>query len=80
VYWQNETCRVIVCEHQQWCAAPLLFGLLKCPVAPRMKAELLGTLAALARTPELADSLWHALEASQVRQKSLYKILENIYN
>lgn len=55
-----------MCENQQWSVVMLLFGLVSCSVPPQMKAELLRTLAALAKTPEIAATLWQTLEASQV--------------
>ncbi|WAR08423.1 NU205-like protein, partial [Mya arenaria] len=63
---QSDNCRVAMCENQHWSVVMLLFGLVSCAVPPTMKAELLRTLAALARTPEIAATLWQTLEASQI--------------
>ncbi|XP_052238220.1 nuclear pore complex protein Nup205-like isoform X2 [Dreissena polymorpha] len=63
---QNENCRILVCENQHWSVVMLLFGLVSCSVPPHMKSVLLRTLTALARTPEIAATLWQTLEASQI--------------
>lgn len=56
-----------MCESQAWLPIASLFGLLGCPVPLRLKAQILSTLAAFAKSPEIASSLWHTLELSQVR-------------
>ena len=43
-------------------------GLLTCSVPPRLKAALLNTLAAFAKTPDIAVNLWQAVESTQVRE------------
>jgi len=54
-----------MCESQAWLPVASLFGLLGCPVPHRLKAQILSTLAAFAKSPEIAYSLWHTLEQSQ---------------
>ena len=54
-------------ENQQWLPHVVILGLVACPIPPRLKAALLLTLAGFARTPDLAASLWHAVEHSQVK-------------
>lgn len=56
----------MICENQQWSVVMLMFGLITCSVPPKMKSELLRTLAAFARTAEIASTLWQTLETSQV--------------
>ncbi|KAL3882663.1 hypothetical protein ACJMK2_028981 [Sinanodonta woodiana] len=63
---ESESCRIALCENQQWSAIVVLFGLVTCSVPAPMKAELLRMLAALAKTPEIASNLWQTLEASQI--------------
>ena len=65
-FFQSEQCRLVICENQQWSVVMLLFGLITCSVPPKMKSELLRTLAAFARTAEIASTLWQTLESSQV--------------
>ena len=63
---QDESSRISLCENQQWLPSVVLVGLVGCSVPPNMKAVILKTLAALARTPELAAKLWQAIEVAQV--------------
>ncbi|XP_062568541.1 nuclear pore complex protein Nup205-like [Saccostrea cucullata] len=62
----NENCRVAFCENQQWQVAVVLFGLVTCSIPLDLKAEIFRVLAAFAKTPDVAASLWHTLEASQI--------------
>ncbi|XP_063238890.1 nuclear pore complex protein Nup205 [Bacillus rossius redtenbacheri] len=62
----NESARVALCSGPQWMAMTVLLGLVSCSVPIPLKAELLLTLAALARSPSTAATLWHSLEASQI--------------
>ncbi|XP_077999885.1 nuclear pore complex protein Nup205-like [Glandiceps talaboti] len=63
---QDETARISLCENQSWLPIQLLFGLLSCSIPPVLKGELLLTLAALAKSPEIAATLWQSLEVSQI--------------
>ncbi|KAK2179080.1 hypothetical protein NP493_515g00009 [Ridgeia piscesae] len=63
---QDETARVALCENQQWLILVVLLGLVSCSVPAQLKADLLLTLAALAKTPEIAANLWHSLEVAQL--------------
>jgi hypothetical protein len=49
-----------------------LFGLLTCSVPPNLKAQILLTLSAFAKTPDIAANLWQTLEVSQVSIRVLY--------
>lgn len=62
---QDDKARLAMCESQAWLPVASLFGLLGCPVPHRLKAQILLTLAAFAKSPEIAYSLWHTLEQSQ---------------
>lgn len=64
---QSENARIGLCENQQWVPVVLLFGLVGCCIPPELKAELLLTLAAFGRTPDIAANLWQSLEVSQVK-------------
>ncbi|CAG5133814.1 unnamed protein product [Candidula unifasciata] len=63
---QNETCRSLFCENQQWSVVVVLFGLISCNVTVNMKGDILCTLAAFAQTPLFAATIWQTLEASQI--------------
>jgi len=56
-----------LCENETWLPVASLLGLVCCSVPPSLKGLLLETLAAFAKSPEVAVSLWHSLEAAQVR-------------
>ena len=55
-----------MCESQAWLPIASLFGLLGCSVPVKLKAQILTTLAAFAKSPEIASSMWFTLEQSQV--------------
>ncbi|XP_064596049.1 nuclear pore complex protein Nup205-like [Liolophura sinensis] len=63
---ESENARLGLCENQQWVPVVLLFGLVGCCIPPELKAELLLTLAAFGRTPDIAANLWQSLEVSQI--------------
>ena len=67
VFAQDEYARVALCENQQWLPLVVLVGLVGCSVPVQLKAEVFKTLAALARTPDIAATLWQSIEVSQVR-------------
>lgn len=62
----NENCRVAFCENQQWQVVVVLFGLVTCSIPLYLKAEIFRLLAAFGKTPDIAVSLWHTLESSQI--------------
>uniref|UniRef100_A0A8D8S5Z8 Nuclear pore complex protein Nup205 n=1 Tax=Cacopsylla melanoneura TaxID=428564 RepID=A0A8D8S5Z8_9HEMI len=62
----DEMCRQKFCEHVQWNAIQVILSLLTCSVHIELKAELILTLAAFAKSPTIAASLWHQIEASQI--------------
>lgn len=64
---QDEAARVALCDNQHWLPVVVLLGLVSCSVPPVLKAELLLTLAAFAKSPEISASLWQSIEVSQVR-------------
>lgn len=63
---QDEFSRVALCENPNWSPLTVLLGLVSCSVPILLKADLLTTLAALAKTPSTAATLWHNFEASQI--------------
>ncbi|KAJ6656378.1 hypothetical protein lerEdw1_003881 [Lerista edwardsae] len=65
VKW-SENARLALCEHPHW--TPIFLGLLQCSIPPVLKAELLKTLAAFGKSPEIAASLWQSLEYTQILQ------------
>ncbi|OWK06699.1 NUP205 [Cervus elaphus hippelaphus] len=64
----SENARLALCEHPQWTPVVVTLGLLQCSIPPVLKAELLKTLAAFGKSPEIAASLWQSLEYTQVKQ------------
>ncbi|KFP41317.1 Nuclear pore complex protein Nup205, partial [Chlamydotis macqueenii] len=67
VNW-SENARLALCEHPQWTPVVVILGLLQCSIPPVLKAELLETLTAFGKSPEIAASLWQSLEYTQVLQ------------
>ena len=65
---QDEAARVVMYENQTWLPVASLFGLIGCSIPHSLKADILTTLAAYARSPEIAGSMWHTLENAQVRR------------
>ncbi|KAF3819379.1 hypothetical protein GH733_013529 [Mirounga leonina] len=65
---QSENARLALCEHPQWTPVVVILGLLQCSIPPVLKAELLKTLAAFGKSPEIAASLWQSLEYTQILQ------------
>ena len=55
-----------LCENQQWLPLVVLVGLVGCSVPIVLKAEAFKTLAALAKTPDIATTLWQSIEVAQV--------------
>ncbi|XP_037539378.1 nuclear pore complex protein Nup205 [Nematolebias whitei] len=64
----SENARLALCEHPQWTPVVVMLGLLQCSVPPVLKAELLLSLAAFGKSPEIAASLWQSLEYTQILQ------------
>ncbi|CAM2098130.1 nuclear pore complex protein Nup205 [Caretta caretta] len=67
VKW-SENARLALCEHPQWTPVVVILGLLQCSIPPILKAELLETLTAFGKSPEIAASLWQSLEYAQILQ------------
>lgn len=65
---KDEMARVALFENQAWSVPLLLFGLVGCSVPCLLKAEVFRTLAAFAKTPEMAAQMWPLVEQSQVVQ------------
>ncbi|XP_075229968.1 nuclear pore complex protein Nup205 isoform X2 [Lycorma delicatula] len=62
----DDVSRLALCENPAWAPLTVLLGLVSCCIQITLKAELLLTLAALAKSPDSAATLWHNLEASQI--------------
>ncbi|KAF4530443.1 hypothetical protein B566_EDAN018455, partial [Ephemera danica] len=58
--------RVVLAEDPAWDAVHTILGLVKCSVPVPLKADLLLTLAALAKNPHVATEVWQKLEMSGV--------------
>ncbi|XP_075711967.1 nuclear pore complex protein Nup205 isoform X2 [Rhinoderma darwinii] len=64
----SESARLALCEHSQWTPVIVMLGLLQCSIPPVLKAEVLKTLTAFGKSPEIAASLWQSLEHTQILQ------------
>ncbi|XP_017831104.2 nuclear pore complex protein Nup205 isoform X1 [Callithrix jacchus] len=64
----SENARLTLCEQPQWTPVVVILGLLQCSIPPVLKAELMKTLAAFGKSPEIAASLWQSLEYTQILQ------------
>lgn len=62
----DENARIALCEHPNWAPIHVLLGLLGCSVPITLKAEILLTLTALAKSKETAAQIWPSLENSQI--------------
>lgn len=62
----DENARIALCEHPNWAPIQVLLGLLGCSVPIMLKAEILLTLTALAKSKETAAQIWMNLENSQI--------------
>ena len=63
---QSEMARVAIAENPAWQPILVLVGLLSCSVPAVLKSEILKTLAALAKTPDIGQVIWHCLESGQL--------------
>lgn len=58
--------RLALCENPGWSPLNVSLGLVSCSVPIPLKADLLLTLAALSKSPEIAIETWELLESSQI--------------
>ncbi|XP_001354955.4 nuclear pore complex protein Nup205 [Drosophila pseudoobscura] len=58
--------RVMMCDQASWQAPQVLLGLVACATPLALKAEIMFTLAALAKSKETARAIWFQLEDSQI--------------
>ena len=58
--------RLALCEHPGWAPLSVLLGLIGCSIPIPLKANILITLAALCKSPEIATQMWNNLEVSQI--------------
>ncbi len=61
-----EAARVAMAENTNWQPLLVIVGLLGCAVPTQLKADLLKTLGALAKSPEVAYSVWQNAETAQL--------------
>ncbi|XP_076547849.1 nuclear pore complex protein Nup205 isoform X1 [Osmia lignaria lignaria] len=62
----DEMSRIAICDHPGWKVLPSLIGLVSCGISIPLKAVLIRTLAALAKSPESSSTVWQSLEAAQI--------------
>ncbi|XP_022232399.2 nuclear pore complex protein Nup205 [Drosophila obscura] len=58
--------RVMMCDQSSWQAPQVLLGLVACAAPLVLKAEIMFTLAALAKSKDTARAIWFLLEESQI--------------
>ena len=63
---QYDVARLELCDDQHLLPLVVLVGLAGCSVPTLLKAEIFKTLAAFAKSPEIAATLWQSIEVSQV--------------
>ena len=68
---QSEMARVAIAENPNWQPVLVLVGLLSCSVPAILKSEVIKTLAALAKTPEIGQVIWLSLESAQLIVQSV---------
>ncbi|XP_076311365.1 nuclear pore complex protein Nup205 isoform X1 [Tachypleus tridentatus] len=66
VVYQDEMARIAIAENPQFVPIVVFLGLVSCSVPPELKAALLKTLSAFARTVNIAATIWHHMENSQL--------------
>lgn len=57
---------MVIYDNQTWLPVASLFGLIGCPISRQLKTQIFLTLAAFAKTPDIAATMWNILEVSQV--------------
>ncbi|XP_017055499.1 nuclear pore complex protein Nup205 [Drosophila ficusphila] len=62
----DEISRIMICEQANWQPPQVLLGLVACSTPLPLKAEILFTLAALAKSKETSRAIWSHLEDSQI--------------
>ncbi|XP_017097003.2 nuclear pore complex protein Nup205 [Drosophila bipectinata] len=62
----DEISRLMICEQVTWQPTQVLLGLVACSTPLVLKAEILFTLSALAKSRETARAIWMNLEDSQI--------------
>ena len=63
---QYDVARLELCDDQHLLPLVVLVGLVGCAVPTILKAQIFKTLAAFAKSPEIAATLWQSIEVSQV--------------
>ena len=62
----DESSRIAFCENLEWSCITILMGLVTCSIDVNLKADIISTLAALAKTAEIANNIWRNLETTQI--------------
>jgi hypothetical protein len=71
--FQDEVARIAICENPAWVPLTSMFGLLGCSIPTSLKACILETLSAFAKSPETTASMWQSLETSQVKFNHVWR-------
>ncbi|KAK7605078.1 hypothetical protein V9T40_006936 [Parthenolecanium corni] len=62
----DEASRIAFCENLEWSCVTILLGLVTCSIDVNLKADIILTLAALAKSSEIANIIWRNLETTQI--------------
>ena len=62
----DESSRIAFYENLEWSCITILMGLVTCSIDVNLKADIISTLAALAKTVEIANTIWRHMETTQI--------------
>ncbi len=62
----DEVSRIAFCENLEWSCISILLGLVTCAIDVNLKADIVLTISALAKTAEIANTIWRNLEITQI--------------
>ncbi|XP_065223054.1 nuclear pore complex protein Nup205 [Planococcus citri] len=62
----DDISRLAFCENLEWSCISILLGLVTCSIDVSLKADIVLTLSALAKSPEIGNIIWKNLETTQV--------------
>ena len=75
----SDAARAAIVQSPEWQPLLVMIGLLGCAVPTLIKAELLKTLASLAKTADVALQVWNGIEASSFINKEIDSAAPNTW-
>ena len=75
----SDAARAVIVQSPEWQPLLVMIGLLGCAVPTLIKAELLKTLASLAKTADVALQVWNGIEASSFINKEIDSAAPNTW-